>query len=113
MIQAIHSTKGRARYKVDELYRSESLKSYLERSLSNKPEISFVSANPLTSNILVHFKEENNQMDPDGPPLGKEKIFRGGSFETYAGDEFRPSLRNKTKPTGKNKSLGFRLVMDI
>ncbi|WP_414584120.1 HAD-IC family P-type ATPase [Scytonema sp. PCC 10023] len=60
MIQVIHTTKGRARYKVNELYRSESLKSYLERSLSNKPDISFVSANPLTSNILVKFNGKNN-----------------------------------------------------
>lgn len=60
-----------------------------------------------------YYKEENNMMDPDGPPLGKEKVFRGGSYEDYAGDKFRPSLRSKAKPTLKSKTLGFRLVMDI
>jgi formylglycine-generating enzyme required for sulfatase activity len=60
-----------------------------------------------------YFKEENNQMDPDGPPLGKEKVFRGANFEDYAGDRFRPSLRNKTKPNNKSKTIGLRLVMDI
>ena len=60
-----------------------------------------------------YYKEENNQMDPDGPPSGKEKVYRGGSFEDYGGDRFRPSLRNKMKPTGNSKSVGFRLVMDI
>ncbi|MFQ4144628.1 cation-translocating P-type ATPase [Chlorogloeopsis sp. ULAP02] len=61
MIQAIHNTvKGRARYKVKELYRSESLKQYIERSLSNYSEINDVSANPLTSNILVTFEQDFN-----------------------------------------------------
>ncbi|MBH8576537.1 cation-translocating P-type ATPase [Nostocaceae cyanobacterium CENA369] len=61
MIQTIHSSvKGRARYKVKELYRSPSLKSYLERSLANNPEITYVSANPLTSNILVLFHQINS-----------------------------------------------------
>ncbi|HEY9800864.1 MAG TPA: HAD-IC family P-type ATPase [Leptolyngbyaceae cyanobacterium] len=59
MVQAIHTTvKGRARYKVKELYRSLSLKEYLERSLLNQPEILNVSANISTSNILVFFSPE-------------------------------------------------------
>jgi P-type Ca2+ transporter type 2C len=61
VIQAIHTkVKGRARYKIKELYRSVSLKIYLERSLANYPEIIQVSANPLTSNILVFFKPETS-----------------------------------------------------
>lgn len=57
MIQAIHtSVKGRVRYKIKELYKSNSLKQYLERSLSNISEIISVEANPLTSNILVIFE---------------------------------------------------------
>ncbi|WP_341529447.1 HAD-IC family P-type ATPase [Nostoc sp. UHCC 0302] len=61
MIKAIHTNvKGRARYKINELYRSPHLKQYLERSLSNKAEITYVSANPLTSNILVLFQKDNN-----------------------------------------------------
>ncbi|WP_315790202.1 HAD-IC family P-type ATPase [Fischerella sp. JS2] len=59
MIKIIHNqVKGRARYKVKELYRSESLKEYLERSLSDISGIKYVSANPLTSNILVIFEKE-------------------------------------------------------
>lgn len=59
MIKVIHNqVKGRARYKVKELYRSESLKQYLERSLSEQPGINYVSANPLTSNILIFFDYE-------------------------------------------------------
>jgi Ca2+-transporting ATPase len=59
VIKVIHNqVKGRARYKVKELYRSESLKQYLERSLSEQPGINYVSANPLTSNILIFFDYE-------------------------------------------------------
>ncbi len=61
MIQLIHnSVKGRARYQIPELYRSDSLKQHLERSLSNHSAINRVSANPLTSNILVVYERDFN-----------------------------------------------------
>jgi formylglycine-generating enzyme required for sulfatase activity len=59
-----------------------------------------------------YFKEEN-QKNPEGPPLGKEKSVRGASYLEYSGDRFRPSLRNKLNPVAKEKSIGFRMVMDI
>ena len=43
---------------MNELYRSESLKTCLEQWLSFKPEIRTVSANPLTSNVLVTFNPD-------------------------------------------------------
>ncbi|MCC5636493.1 cation-translocating P-type ATPase [Nostoc sp. CHAB 5844] len=64
MIQAVHTkVKGRARYKVKELHNSAELKTYLERSLENYPEINFVAANPLTSKILVYFNQEKSYKD--------------------------------------------------
>ena len=61
VIQAIHTkVKGRARYKVNQLYRSPSLARYLERSLAKYPEILYVCANSFTSNILVSFKAEKS-----------------------------------------------------
>lgn len=61
VIKAIHTrVKGRARYKVDQLYLSPLLQRYLERSLANKPEIFYVSANPLTSNVLVCFEPKKS-----------------------------------------------------
>ncbi|MBD0276835.1 MAG: TolC family protein [Bacteroidota bacterium] len=59
-----------------------------------------------------YYKEENNQKNPEGPPLGKEKVVRGGSYNEYSGDHFRPSLRNKLKPSNKSGGIGFRLVME-
>lgn len=58
-----------------------------------------------------YYKDDDSQIDPEGPPLGKEKVFRGGSFVDYTGDRFRPSLRNKLRPTEKSKNIGFRLVL--
>jgi len=59
VIKAIHTTiKGRARFKIKELYRSVELKEYLERSLSKEPAINYVHANPITSNILVNFNRD-------------------------------------------------------
>jgi P-type Ca2+ transporter type 2C len=66
VIKAIHTTiKGRARYKIKELYRSQELKEYLERSLSQEPGINYVYANPLSSNILVNFNKNisHNQIN--------------------------------------------------
>lgn len=60
MVQAIHaSVKGRARYKVKGLHRSESLKKYLESRLSGRDGISYFSANALTGNVLVCFNSHN------------------------------------------------------
>lgn len=60
MIQAVHTAvPGRARYKVDRLYRSESLKNRLESGLSGTEGIKLVSVNILTGSILVCFNEMN------------------------------------------------------
>jgi P-type Ca2+ transporter type 2C len=56
VVQSIHTAvKGRARYKVNQLYGSKSLKAHLERSLSDLPKVHEVFANSLTGNILVLF----------------------------------------------------------
>ncbi len=59
-----------------------------------------------------YYKEDDNQKNPEGPPLGKEKVVRGGSFLDYNGDQFRPSFRDKKSPTSKSENVGFRLVME-
>jgi Ca2+-transporting ATPase len=62
VIEAIHtSVKGRARFRVEGLLRSESLKSYLELRLSEKREITSVRASTLTASVLVYF---NSDRDP-------------------------------------------------
>ncbi len=61
VIKAIHTqVKGRARYKITELYGSIELKEYLERSLVKNPVIWQVHANTLTGNLLVNFTPQYN-----------------------------------------------------
>lgn len=62
MIQLLHATGKRARFRVPELYRSDALKEYLERSLSQCVGIEKVSANPLTGNVLIVF-DANTTID--------------------------------------------------
>ncbi|MGQ9921565.1 MAG: HAD-IC family P-type ATPase, partial [Desulfobacca sp.] len=60
MIQAIHTAvEGRARFKIDGLYRSEAMQRFLEAQAvrGNGNGIKAVSANPLTGNALIHFDE--------------------------------------------------------
>ena len=61
MVQTIHaSVKGRARYKIKGLHRSESLKKYLEFRLAEKEGINRFHVNALTGNILVFFNSNND-----------------------------------------------------
>ena len=60
MVRVVHTgVKGRARYKVKGLYRSESLKKHLESNFSGRDGISYFCANTLTGNILVCFNSHN------------------------------------------------------
>lgn len=60
MVRAIHTAvPGRVRYKVEGLYRSESLKHFLESRLANYKGVYAVSASHLTGNILVSFNSDN------------------------------------------------------
>ncbi len=64
MVQAVHVfVKGRARYKINGLYRSDSLKKHLELRLSENEGIESFSINTLTGNLLVFFNSNNTHSD--------------------------------------------------
>ena len=61
MVEAIHTAvAGRARFKVEGLYRSKSLEKLLESRLARLQDISLASANALTGNVLVCYNSGNN-----------------------------------------------------
>ncbi len=61
-IQVVHAAvQGRARYKVAGLYRSESLKKYLERRLEKSEGIRKVSVSLLTGHVLVLFSPDRSR----------------------------------------------------
>ncbi|MBF0457941.1 MAG: cation-transporting P-type ATPase [Nitrospirae bacterium] len=51
--------KGRARYKVPMLYRSDSLKEHIFANLTREPGITSVAINTLTSTVLVNYDDYN------------------------------------------------------
>lgn len=64
MIQALHvAVKGRARYRIKELYRSDILKKHLEANLSEHDGINAYSVNTLTGTILIFFNSEKHHTD--------------------------------------------------
>jgi hypothetical protein len=61
LIKIVHArVKGRCRYQVKGLLRSESLKKYLEFKLATVPGIDYVCANVLTGKILLRFQEKHS-----------------------------------------------------
>ncbi|MUG99086.1 HAD-IC family P-type ATPase [Scytonema sp. UIC 10036] len=59
IVRAIHTAvKGRARYKVEKLRHSESLKQYIELRLKDEAGIRNAQANPLTGSVLVIFQPD-------------------------------------------------------
>ncbi len=61
MIEAIHTKiEGRARFKIEGLLGSDSLKRFLEHRLSLEKDILSASASSLTGNILVSYNSNNN-----------------------------------------------------
>ncbi len=62
MVEAVHTAvAGRTRYRVPELYRSESLKRLLELKLARIKAISRVSASSLTGTLLVCYNTGNTE----------------------------------------------------
>ncbi|HEY9073118.1 MAG TPA: cation-transporting P-type ATPase, partial [Desulfobaccales bacterium] len=60
MVEAIHTAvAGRARFKVEGLYRSKFLEKLLESRLERLKDVSRASANALTGNVLVCFNSGN------------------------------------------------------
>jgi Ca2+-transporting ATPase len=60
VVQAVHTAvKGRVRFRVKGLYRSENLKRTLESTLSSRDGIERVSASILTGNLLVTYNSDN------------------------------------------------------
>lgn len=57
------------------------------------------------------YKEDYTEKNPEGPPLGKDKVVRGGNYKDYLGDRFRPSFRNRLNPKAKAGEVGFRLAI--
>ena len=125
MVHAIHtSVKGRARYKVKGLYRSESLKKHIEFRLSEKEGISHFSVNAITSNILIFFNSNNNThtiasviegiviehetSNPPSPPLRAMAFNKGGMGGLLAVGGNGNLLRDLNKRQGAAENIQIK-----
>jgi formylglycine-generating enzyme required for sulfatase activity len=58
---------------------------------------------------------DGERCNPVGPPHGKEKLMRGGSFlchDSYC-NRYRVAARTKNTPDSSSSNLGFRCVRDL
>jgi Ca2+-transporting ATPase len=96
LVQAIHTAvKGRARYKIDGLYRSEPLKRHIEYELRSVAEISYICANPLTGNLLIIFDSGRDCDEIASLIKGVVSQYQNGNGHSPRTGEFAPlpSLR--------------------
>ena len=53
------------------------------------------------------------EVDPKGPPSGKERSIRGGSWNGVDVAWVRPTYRFKLSPTSRTHGIGFRCASDL
>lgn len=129
MVQTIHTAvPGRVRYKVEGLYRSESLKHFLEVRLAGYKGIQDVSANHLTGTILVSFNSDNTietvasfieqctaeheraLVDPVLSATMQERAENGGRTRKktlYKADAYPPAPKQASSHTSSTNILGL------
>jgi Ca2+-transporting ATPase len=101
VVQAIHTAvPGRARYKVEGLYHSQSLKRLLEVRLAEKNGISAISANPLTGNVLVSF---NSDSTPTTVAVLIEQVV--AEYRNHSLVPLDVNPRQGSKPTGNRGTI--------
>ncbi len=126
MIQIKHSAiKGRARFRVSELYRSEALKCYIELRLSEKSDVTRASANPMTGNVLVFFNSDNtpdtialliehivaDYREPDSPFRPASELQSADTVDPWGCNP--PDSRKSESPSSFRKRLGSLLPKSI
>ena len=55
--------------------------------------------------------EKGDAVDPTGPDMGTNRVIRGGSWRSVAGN-CRAAYRNWSDPSARDDNLGFRLARD-
>ena len=55
---------------------------------------------------------QGSVIDPQGPPAGKRKVKRGGSYDS-ALQKCRPATRNSAEPDSRRYDVGFRVLREL
>jgi len=84
VVRVLHcAVKGRTRYKIEGLHRSESFKEHIEAKVSTVADITYVSANTLTGNVLVCYNSQHTAKTISGllENLIAEYVIRSGAIQ--------------------------------
>lgn len=63
----------------------------------------------------AHYHLEGPMNNPQGPPIGRDKVIKGGSYlchKSYC-NRYRVSARSAVSPDSSTGHMGFRCVMDV
>ncbi len=105
MVQAVHtSVKGRARYKVEGLYRSEQLKQHIKQHLTQHKWILSVSVNTLTGSVLVLFDSKNGNHASAVATLLKSAVERSNGEPVRGMKRLAPE-----EPRGEERVMARRV----
>ncbi|MEW6595440.1 MAG: cation-transporting P-type ATPase [Thermodesulfobacteriota bacterium] len=97
MLTLVHGgVKGRARYRVDGLYRNAPLRRFIEGELAGRPDILLVQANILTGTVLIRFPGGNPLLD-----IGKVLRATLAAFGVQGRTMAVPQLRRAAVPERK------------
>lgn len=105
MVSVVHTAgRGRVRLHIQGLYRSEKLKSELEKALSSHSMIHEASANSLTGNVLVQFPPDRDQKEIIKEVDQLVRRFLNGRIVTVNKPKSHPCIAKPTQAkTGKPK----------
>lgn len=110
MVKAIHTiVKGRARYKVEGLYRSEVLRKHLESKLSVHQGIKHFSINTITGTILVFFNSEKTHLDIATLILGIVSEHQGKDVKQQKGFSLK-TQKIDHKPADSRRKLRRQII---
>ncbi|TWH39411.1 cation-translocating P-type ATPase [Dulcicalothrix desertica] len=102
IVKEVHTAvSGRARYKVNGLQGSDTLKKYLELRLAENNDICCVSANPVTGNMLVIYK-------PARSSSGLASLIESLVFDYQKQNKNSVNLVTKNKHQAKRKAKKTR-----
>ncbi len=108
VVEAVHvAVKGRARFKIRGLYRSDAFKEHLESKLSAEKGIRSYSANTLTGTILVFFNSDKTHSDVDRILREIASVYRAdnGTGATVEVHRARPTRQSAVSRRALRKSV--------
>jgi len=114
-IKVLHNqVKGRTRYRVPGLYRSELLKADLESVLGRHASVSSASVSALTGNVLVSYNSDQNEESIAVLILSRVEKFSASipTEKTTTRKQYRQPFKNASEKVSQVVEASVKSVMD-